>query len=131
VKPETVGDHVRMRRLSLKLLQKDVAQKLGVDTTTIHNWETSATQPGFAHLPAIVEFLGYNPLPPAKNWAERLVRGRTVLGLSQNAFARKLDVDPSTLARWERGEREPNGVVATRAERVLSAANDTPALRAS
>lgn len=28
----------------------------------------------FRYMPAIIEFLGYNPLPPATNWAERLVR---------------------------------------------------------
>jgi transcriptional regulator with XRE-family HTH domain len=76
-------------------------------------------------MPAIIEFLGYNPLPPANRWAERLVRGRTVLGFSQKAFARKLDVDPSTLARWESGEREPAGVFAVRAERLLAPAEGT------
>ena len=77
-------------------------------------------------MPAIIEFLGYNPMPPAKNWAERLVRGRTTLGLSQKVFARKLGMDPSTLGRWESGEREPAGQLAVRAERLLSGAEDQP-----
>jgi hypothetical protein len=34
-------------------------------------------------LPAIIEFLGYNPPPAAKTLGERLVRHRTSLGLSQ------------------------------------------------
>jgi transcriptional regulator with XRE-family HTH domain len=60
-------------------------------------------------MPAIIRFLGYNPLPEGTSWGERLVRHRTSLGLSQNVAARELGVDPSMLARWERGEREPTG----------------------
>jgi DNA-binding transcriptional regulator YiaG len=83
-------------------------------------------------MPAVIHFLGYNPLPPANTWAEQLVRGRTVLGFSQKAFARKLDVDPTTLARWERGEREPRGTQVTLAERLFAARMDrrVPARRA-
>lgn len=39
-----------------------------------------------------------------------MVRHRTSLGLSQKESARRLHVDPSTLAKWERGEREPTGI---------------------
>lgn len=42
--------------------------------------------------------------------AERLVRQRTTLGLTQKRAAAEIGVDPATLARWERGEREPTGV---------------------
>jgi site-specific DNA recombinase len=126
VKPETVGDHLRLRRLKLNLFQKDVAKRLGVDKTSIFNWEKNATQPGFENMPAVIEFLGYNPLPPAKTWAERLVRGRSALGLSQEEAARKLGVDPSTLARWERGEHEPAGAFNAKAERLIRSAEQPP-----
>jgi transcriptional regulator with XRE-family HTH domain len=33
---------------------------------------------------------------------------------------RQLGVDPGTLARWERGEREPAGALAARSERFLA-----------
>jgi transcriptional regulator with XRE-family HTH domain len=39
--------------------------------------------------------------------AERLVPHRTSLGLMQKDAAARVGVDQSTLARWERGEREP------------------------
>ncbi len=125
VKPETVGDHLRIKRLGLKLFQKDVAQRLGVDTTSVHNWEVNAGQPALKYLPAIIEFLGYNPLPPANNLVERLVRGRTSMGLSQKEAASRMGVDPSTLAKWERGEREPAGEFAARVMRFLAKAEDT------
>ena len=60
-------------------------------------------------MPAIIAFLGYNPLPPVKGLADRLVQGRTVLGLTQAVAAKRIGVDQGTLARWERGEREPAG----------------------
>jgi predicted transcriptional regulator len=66
-------------------------------------------------MPAIMRFLGYNPLPPPDGWAERLVRCRTVLGLSQKESALRIGVDQCTLARWERGEREPTGAFEARA----------------
>ena len=124
VKPETVGDHLRLRRLNLKLFQRQVAERLGVDTTSIRTWEASAAQPGLRYMPAIIEFLGYNPLPPAKTWAERLVRHRKSLGLTREESARRIGVDPSTLAKWERGEREPAGAFAARAERLLPSDED-------
>jgi transcriptional regulator with XRE-family HTH domain len=106
----TVGDHLRRGRLIRKMLQKQVAEEIGVDKSSIHNWETAVTEPGFEYMPAIIRFLGYNPLPPGNGWGERLLRRRTTLGLSQEASAKRLGLDPGTLARWERGEREPTGV---------------------
>jgi transcriptional regulator with XRE-family HTH domain len=60
-------------------------------------------------MPAIIQLLGYNPLPAARTLGERLIRHRTSLGLSQEASAKLLGVDPGTLARWERDERKPTG----------------------
>jgi transcriptional regulator with XRE-family HTH domain len=71
-------------------------------------------------MPAIIRFLRYNPLPEGKTWGERLLRQRTMLGLSQKAVAGRLGVDPSTLAKWERGEGEPAGKLVARAERFLA-----------
>jgi transcriptional regulator with XRE-family HTH domain len=124
-KLETLGDHLRRRRLTLKLIQRQVAEQIGVDATSIHNWETNVSKPSLQYMPAILEFLGYNPVPPGSGWAERLVQCRTALGLSQKESARQLGVDASTLARWERGERKPTGGFAVRAQRFVSAAEVT------
>ena len=109
VAPQTVGDHIRKRRFGLKLLQREVAEQLGVDTTSVFNWEGNRSSPEIRYMPAIIRFLGYNPLPAAHTLSERLVRQRKSLGLSQKESAERLGVDPSTLAKWERGEREPAG----------------------
>ena len=123
--PTTLADHLRRRRLTLKLLQRQVAEQLGVDKTSIHNWETNHTKPGLQYMPAIIRFLGYNPLQPSDRWADRLVMSRTALGLSQKESARRIGVDPSTLARWERGERVPTGAFAARVLRFVTAAEAT------
>ena len=77
-------------------------------------------------MPAIIRFLGYNPLPAAKGLGERLVRQRTSLGLSQNEAARRIGIDPGTLARWERGEREPAGEFLNRVKRFLIDQEEAP-----
>jgi ribosome-binding protein aMBF1 (putative translation factor) len=70
-------------------------------------------------MPTIIRFLGYNPLPEAKSLAEQLVRQHTTLGLSREAAAVAIGVDAGTLARWERGEREPAGELLRQVERFL------------
>jgi len=120
VQPQTIGDHIRRKRLGLKMLQRDVARQLGVDKTCVHNWEANASRPEIRCMPAIIRFLGYNPLQQANGPAEQLVRHRTSLGLSQKDAASRIGVDPGTLARWERGERQPEGVLRSRVERFLS-----------
>jgi DNA-binding transcriptional regulator YiaG len=59
----TLGDHLRRRRLTLKLPQEEAAKQLGVGRASLHHWEQDRQKPGAASLPAIVRFLGYNPLP--------------------------------------------------------------------
>ena len=73
-------------------------------------------------MPAIIRFLGYNPLPPGSTWAERLLSCRTAMGITQGESARRIGVDQGTLARWERGEREPTGKFAVQAKHLLAAA---------
>lgn len=70
-------------------------------------------------MPAIIRFLGYNPLPAVKGWGEPLVRHRTSLRISQKESAKRLGVDPSTLARWESGEERTDGRVPGSREALL------------
>jgi DNA-binding XRE family transcriptional regulator len=60
VAPRTVGDHILKRRLALKMLQRDVAEQLGVDKTSIFNWEANTSAPEIRYMPVIIDFLGYN-----------------------------------------------------------------------
>jgi site-specific DNA recombinase len=124
-KLETIGDHLLRRRLTLKLLQRQVAKQIEVNVASIVNWENNLSKPKVSHMPAIIRFLGYNPLPPSNGWAERLVQARTAVGLTQREAAGRIGVDQCTLARWERSEREPTGAFAKRASHFLTTAEAT------
>ena len=104
----SIGDHLRKRRLDLGLLQKEVALQIGVDEATIFNWEAGAASPGLRALPEVIRFLGYDPRQgPEAGDLGRLIRHlRQRQGLSMDALAEMLSVDPSTVRGWEqRGHR--------------------------
>jgi transcriptional regulator with XRE-family HTH domain len=71
-------------------------------------------------MPAIIRSLGYNPLPLATTLAGPLIRRRTSLGLLQPVTAGLIRMDRGTLARWERGEKQPFGSFLTRVEKFLA-----------
>jgi len=114
-----LGDHIRARRLDLKLLQKQVADQIGVHEQTITGWERNATSPEIHYIPAIIQFLGYDPLPPANTFPERLATARRVLGLSQWKMAAAMGGDPTTLRGWEAGRHQPTDKNLDLIERVL------------
>ena len=116
-----MGDHLRKRRLDLGLLQREVADRLGVDPSTVTNWELNRTSPALRLLPRLFQFLGYMPCPAGQSWADRLRNSRRSLGLSQERLAGVLGVDESTVARWERGSRRPGAVLLERLEAILTA----------
>jgi len=108
--PKTLGEDIRKRRLDLNLRQIDVAKIVGCDEMTVVNWEKGYASPRIHHMPKVVEFLGFNPLQNCDTLAQQIVSHRTALGTTQKDFARQLGIDPSTLARWERGECAPTGM---------------------
>jgi len=61
-------------------MQRDLAGWLCVTESSIWNREEGKSQPDLRCMPAIIRFLGYNPLPKATTLGERLVRRRTSLG---------------------------------------------------
>jgi transcriptional regulator with XRE-family HTH domain len=107
---ETIGDHIKTRRLDLGLYQKDLARRLGISKDTVAYLENNRNQPSLRMVPRITAFLGYNPLleaQPNETFGEQILRVRRALGIRQKDMAREIGVDPTTLGRWERGEREP------------------------
>ena len=56
----------------------------------------------------VIQFLGYVPYDTSTlAFGDRLVFMRRLSGISQKELAHRLDVDPTTLARWERGKGRP------------------------
>ena len=107
--PQTFGEHLRKRRLDSGLLQRELAEKLGVTTQSIRFWETNTTRPMNEYMPRVIEFLGYDPSPKAnsKDISEFLKRYRRKHGLSQRQLASVLGVDNSSISSWETGQHEP------------------------
>lgn len=59
-------------------------------------------------IPRIRKFLGYCPFRgEGKSLGQRIPEMRIALGFRQDQLALQLDVDPSTLGQWERGEQKP------------------------
>jgi transcriptional regulator with XRE-family HTH domain len=106
---KTLGDHLRKRRPDLALTQKDVAERLGADETSVWNWENRRSSPALRFLPRIIEFLGYQPdHTRPQNLGQRIVAFRRLRRLAQKELARRLGVDPRTVASWESGEHRPS-----------------------
>jgi transcriptional regulator with XRE-family HTH domain len=109
------GDHIKKRRLELGLFQSTVAQAIGVTTSTVTNWEKNRTQPTLQTLPKIQKFLGYTPnivLPTT--FGAKIISYRKQHGLSQRAFANLLQIDPTTLSRWEQNKSQPQNYLKER-----------------
>ena len=58
VRPITVGEHIRKKRMDLGLLQREVAEIIGVTESSIWNWE-HGTEPELQYKSSIIIFLGY------------------------------------------------------------------------
>ena len=46
----------------------DAGKQIGVDKSSIANWESNRLKQGIRYMPAIIRLIGYNPLPP-RGWA--------------------------------------------------------------
>jgi transcriptional regulator with XRE-family HTH domain len=91
-----LGDHVRCRRLVSNLTQPEVAAQPGVVSWTILNWEKGHTEPPIASIPAIVQFLGYDPFAQPKTLPQHLLAKRRAMGWSIEEAAQVLGVDPAS-----------------------------------
>jgi transcriptional regulator with XRE-family HTH domain len=104
----TWGDHIKARRLDLKLTKRQLSLNLNVSDITIYLWEHNRVQPSLAQIPKIIEFLGRDPFKKeTEKLGDRICEYRRVHGLTQKNLAEKLGVDQTTLAGWERGEHQP------------------------
>jgi len=117
---KTIGDYLRKRRLDLGLYQKEVAVTIGVDTTTVYNWENNRTAPPLRFSPRIARFLHHElPTPKPTTLGETIKRYRYLRGISQKGLASQLGVDPTTLARWEKDEGNASGSLRERLSQFL------------
>jgi DNA-binding XRE family transcriptional regulator len=74
---------------------------LAVDADSIRNWEAGQTSIEVRYYPALIEFLGYNPLPLAKTPGAEVRRERMTRGWSRRKLAAVARVDEATITRIE------------------------------
>lgn len=96
-----------------------MATKLGVDETTIINWETERTQPTIRQLPKFIAFLGYVPFECPPDLLGRLRYYKQVNGLSCEALAQELAMDESMVTGWLAGQHRPSARSVERIEAFL------------
>jgi transcriptional regulator with XRE-family HTH domain len=99
-----VGDHVKAKRLDLRLKQKEVAEIIAVTPETLLNWEQGhITEPTLKHWPGIIRFLGYCLYVPCPTLPEKLYRWRLMQGMGSKELAHIIGVDQRTLLKFESG----------------------------
>lgn len=102
---KSLGDHLKVRRLDLGLTQKEAAVRLAVDPDTVRDWEIGRSSIEVRSYPAVIEFLGYNPLPKAMTPGESIRHERMTRGWSRRKLALVARVDEATVRRLEENRR--------------------------
>lgn len=107
--------------MDLKLQQKELAEILGTNASTIINWERQRNYPNCQYLKVIMDFLGYWPYDPkVKTLGQRIKRAREFRSLTLRQLGQLVHIDPTTLAHWEQNKRLPNGIFFQRVDRYFS-----------
>jgi DNA-binding transcriptional regulator YiaG len=103
----TLGDHIRAMRLERGMLQREVADMIGVCKGTIIHWENNKGGSCAPDVPAIIKFLGYDPFPDPGGLINEMKQWRVRSGLSTTEAAGLLGMEGATWAYWEQGARKP------------------------
>ncbi len=101
--------------------------QIGVDKTSVFNWEAGTASPHLKALPAVIQFLGYDPTATGSTLGERLRAARRRQGVSHADLAKRLGVDATTLRNWEVGRRNPPVKYLPRIHRVIGSETVDPA----
>ena len=100
LKLETVGDHIRKKRMDEGRTGWQIAEEIGVHKESIFNWESRNKSPEIHSYPKIIKYLGYDPWDTGGNsLKERLGRYKRMNGFSNKVLAQQIDCDESTVNR--------------------------------
>lgn len=99
----TVGQHIRARRVHLKLTRREAAARLGACSNSVLSWEKDQKFPEVRFWPSVIQFLGYDLTPASIMTSERIEQQRCQLGWTYLQTARFIGVDVHTLLRWKDG----------------------------
>ena len=92
-----------------RLLQRDVADIIGVSTDCISYWENGKSEPQLKHFPRLTSFLGFSPfLANDKTFSGRLKNYRLSRGLSYRQLGALVGVHGTAVSSWENGKNAPS-----------------------
>ena len=102
--PETLGEHIALKRKQLKLTQSEVMARIGVISPCAYrSWESYGVSPHIKFYPQIMEFLGYCPIQYSQSEGHRLKLAREHVGLSYREVDRLLKLSKGCTYRTETG----------------------------
>ena len=104
--PVTIGDHIRKRRMDLGLLQREVAEIIGVTESSVWNWE-HRVEPEQHYNPKIIKFLGYIPFDCPDDTVGRLAWYKRAMGMNLDHLGEAMGRDPEQLSDWLSGRHNP------------------------
>ena len=116
--PINVGEHIRKKRMDLGLLQREVAEIIGVTESSVWNWE-HGTEPELQYNPKIISFLGYVPFEFPDDTLGRLAWYRKVNALSVVKLGEEISIHPDQLYEWLGAKRRPFNKSLQKIERFL------------
>jgi len=105
--PKKIGEHIRKRRMDLKLLQRNVAGIIGVTECTIYNWENGERKPETKYIPRIIDFLGYIPFECPGDILGRLSYFKRIKGLTFRGLEKLMGRDHEQLSNWLSSQKKP------------------------
>lgn len=127
--PDTIGGHLRRRRLQLGIHQSEAAIRLGISMVTLSRWECDRAYPAWTQQPAVATYLGYDPFTnPAlgrpggnesqdvailsskspSNLGEMIVQYAIRNRKTRNQVAAELGLSPKTVWNWITCRRQPS-----------------------
>lgn len=103
--PQTLGEHIRKKRIESGHLQREVAALFGISEDSLTYWENHRTKPQVKHYPAIIAYLGYYPFDhETETLAGKLKQIRYMNGYCFGQFADEFKVSVDAAKRWEKGK---------------------------
>ena len=129
--PTTLGQHLKKKRFTAGLRQKQIAVELGVSARTLSLWECDRIVPAWAFQPRLIAYLGHDsftgltPGKPKNNetscvaflaqdapvtTGEKIKQLRLKLRKTRLQLAAAWGISPKTLWGWETDRWQPSAL---------------------
>jgi DNA-binding XRE family transcriptional regulator len=124
----SLGGHLRRRRLQLKIFQSEAAHRMKVSNRTLSLWECDRLYPTWFYWPRICAYLGFDIFTdstlgrPKGNESssvaflssgtpmttgQKIIKQRMEMRKTRTQYAEELGISYKTLWNWEHDRRKP------------------------